>query len=568
MIARLPGWQKIKSVGVSFNFFSFLKFSGFISFFLFLSLISVPAFANGLSITNPELVDNVPASDTSDFEFDITWNNSWRDNENYDAVWVFVKYCTSGCTAVDGSAVWSHATLKTSGTNPSGVSRGSGTLIDVVVGQDKKGAFIQRTGGGIGTVTTTNISLVWDYATDGVSDATAVATTTYIKVFGIEMVYIPEGGFWLGDAADGTALTTVANFEYGGAATSLPGIVSSEGLLNFGTTATTFYYNTEQNANDGASGVIFSLPAVFPKGFQAFYMMKYEITEGQWIDFFNTLSPANAQTNRDITNNTNGGKNSDYATVANRNTIAWTAGGLATSAKPDRAMGYLGWPDLAAYLDWAAIRPMTELEFEKAARGPTYPVATEYAWGSTAATNCAAAGQGATLDGTETCSTGSSNITAANITFSGSSNAADNTTGPTRVGLYAKSTSVTRVDSGASYYGVMDLSGNVYEMVVTVGEVAGRTFAGTNGDGTLVTGSGSALYDGNATNDWPGISTTLSQGISVAAAASGAGVRGGAYSIALATPSELRVSNRANANIRPVGRMATRGGRGVRTAAS
>ena len=34
----------------------------------------------------------------------------------------------------------------------------------------------------------------------------------------------------------------------------------------------------------------------------------------------------------------------------------------------DRACNFLNWNDLAAYLQWAALRPMTELEFEKICR--------------------------------------------------------------------------------------------------------------------------------------------------------------------------------------------------------
>ena len=43
---------------------------------------------------------------------------------------------------------------------------------------------------------------------------------------------------------------------------------------------------------------------------------------------------------------------------------------------------FLSWMDLAAYLDWAALRPMTELEFEKICRGPNPPIAGEYVWGT------------------------------------------------------------------------------------------------------------------------------------------------------------------------------------------
>src|SRR5690606_15837112 len=47
------------------------------------------------------------------------------------------------------------------------------------------------------------------------------------------------------------------------------------------------------------------------------------------------------------------------------------------------ACNYLNWADFLSYLDWAALRPMTELEFEKASRGPLAAVTDEYAWGGT-----------------------------------------------------------------------------------------------------------------------------------------------------------------------------------------
>src|SRR5208283_4202281 len=51
------------------------------------------------------------------------------------------------------------------------------------------------------------------------------------------------------------------------------------------------------------------------------------------------------------------------------------------------AMNYSYWLDAAAYAAWAGLRPYTELEYEKAARGPITPVNGEYAWGSTGITN-------------------------------------------------------------------------------------------------------------------------------------------------------------------------------------
>ena len=107
------------------------------------------------------------------------------------------------------------------------------------------------------------------------------------------------------------------------------------------------------------------IPAAFPKGYNAFYVMKYEISQGQYTDFLNFLDPGLAPT---------------YfmnAYGSYRNTISRT-GLLYTCDAPDRACDYLSWSDLAVYLKWAALRPMDELEFEKACRGPLYPVPNEY----------------------------------------------------------------------------------------------------------------------------------------------------------------------------------------------
>lgn len=54
--------------------------------------------------------------------------------------------------------------------------------------------------------------------------------------------------------------------------------------------------------------------------------------------------------------------------------------------------------------------------------------------------------------------------------------------GPLRVGIFATPTS-DRVTAGASYWGILDLSGNVAERVMSVGIPAGREFTGAHGDG-------------------------------------------------------------------------------------
>ena len=55
---------------------------------------------------------------------------------------------------------------------------------------------------------------------------------------------------------------------------------------------------------------------------------------------------------------------------------------------------------------------------------------------------------------------------------------------PVRVG-FATNETTTRAQSGASYWGITELSGNVVETCVTV-NTYGRDFTGLNGDGKLL----------------------------------------------------------------------------------
>lgn len=515
---------------------------------LFSFLFSSPLLANNLTVQNAEIVDHSASNDTIVAEFDVSWNNAWRDSVNYDAVWIFLKYST------DSGTTWKHATLKTSGTNPSGFSDGTKnaasafTALDILVPTDKKGCFMQPAHSGSGTVNFTDAQLVWDYGADGLADADADASTTLIKVFGIEMVYIPQEGFSAGDGSAGAN----GEIEFGGVNASVIGAVSSEAGLSFENTSTQWYYNAPVTVNTGedGDGAKFELSEAYPKGFQAYYLMKYEITEGQWVAFFNTLTSAQ-KTTRDIT--AASGKNAD--TTVNRNTISWTTGD-ATTGKATRVMNYLSWMDVCAYADWAGLRPMTELEFEKAARGPLVPVDGEYAWGSTAITACATIS--GTEDGTETCTTSSVKAVYNNTTFSGG----DASTGPVRAGIFATSSTTTRAATGGSYYGVMELSGNVWERAATIGNAKGRGYSGTHGDGTLTTLSS---YEGNGTNsDWPGIDgTDTTRGVTGAA---GSGLRGGGW--ASTTVADLEVSGRRLAASEDSTRGTDYGGRLVRTASS
>jgi hypothetical protein len=373
-------------------------------------------------------------------------------------------------------------------------------------------------------VTANDMRLRWNYSDNGASSGDVVE----IRVLGIEMVYIPQGAFYAGDNA-----TSTSAFREKSTGDNDPWYISSENAIT--TTATTtgnYYY---PGGGDAANSV-FTIPADLPKGFGAFYMTKGELSQAAYAAFFNMLTSAQKST-RDITGNhaTYQGKNTDAITY--RNNLSWSGSGEMTlngGTHGGVAMNYLAWADLTAFLDWAGLRPMSELEYEKAGRGPLNAVAGEYAWGSTSilgATNITNGGLGSERG------------------HSGSRcayNSATNVQGPLRIGSFAKGVS-SRVASGGGFYGVMELSGNVWERAVTVGNSTGRLFQGRNHGNGVLASTGEA----NVTN-WPGTNSV------------GAGFRGGAWSYSAAN---ARLSDRDYAASTFTRRAtALSGGRGVRSA--
>ncbi|MDX5481580.1 MAG: formylglycine-generating enzyme family protein [Hymenobacteraceae bacterium] len=495
-----------------------LRSTFFIVALLLTAFSSFVASANNISISNVALKNQNTVDKTTIVSFDISWENSWRlsvGQQNWDAAWVFVKYQPSG------SQQWYHAKLK-----QTGHAAPTGAKIDAPA--DGTGAFIYRATAGSGTFSLADVGLKWDYAANGLTDGALVT----VKVFAIEMVYVPQGAFYAGDFN-----TSTASFKKGSAANDTrPWDINSEQAISVANVSSNGYYYTQGATYQGlTTGAAFTIPATFPKGYSAFYCMKYEISEGQWIDFFNTLTTPQ-KTTLDMTSSS--GKSRD--TEFNRNTISW-AGGEATTQAPNRAMGYMSWMDGAAYADWAGLRPMTELEFEKAARGNMNAIGGEYAWGNgdTIVPVVALANDGTATEG--------SNTPNANANYGGTG-----VIGPVRVGMFATSTS-NRVQAGASYWGVMDLSGNVWERVVSVGYTATHAFAGTHGDGEL-SGDGYANVP-----DWPGATGATNE----VKNAAGAGFRGGSWTTAATS---LRVSDRASAATSNASRTNDYGFRAVRTA--
>lgn len=481
--------------------------------------------ANNLSISNLSFVEN------QFVRCQISWENSWlaassQTPNNHDAVWLFVK-----AKGTDG--IWRHIDLAQNHTTD-----GSLQILNV---NDHKGVFVRRNSEGEG--------LSQGFINIQIADNQITAGNYQIKIIGIEMAYVPQGAFWVGD--------TMSNNTLRSGHKNTPFQISSENAISIGNTAQSLYGNTDNQPQGTA------IAATFPKGFAGFYAMKYEITQEQYADFLNCLkstqqaartavSPSlSAGTNALGTGNTarNGIVIATPATSTQAAVYACNANGNNIYNEPadgqNRACNWLSWGDMAAYLDWAALRPMTELEFEKAARGTAYPIPRGMAWGTNLVTDANTTVQ----DGTA--------AEAVTETVTGDYGLANHALafgqtylwGVLRVGFGATATS-SRLSAGASAYGLMELSGNVWETCVSVSQTEGLLFDGTHGNGTL-----SEAGEANA-NTWPSASGAISRG---------GGWNSLIYNNLTYQFRDLAISDRFYANTAPSARRNTSGGRGVRT---
>ena len=447
----------------------------------------------------------------SNITFDISWENSWSTNlapSNHDAVWVFVKY--QDCA----TNIWYHANLSnTSGDH----TAGSPLQADAVA--DGKGVFLRRSAFGGGNISATAISL-----------AMTIPTGSYnYKVFAVEMVNIPQGDFQIGDGVSTLTFNSITIT----AASQSSGIPASS-----------------------IGGGSQTIPAAYPMGYNGFYSMKYEITQEQYVEFLNTLTYDQQVTRQPADPISAAGTQVFSAGVNFRNGVAILSSGNnnvlpavfacdLTAGIPNNAddgqniaMNYISWADQAAYLDWAALRPMSDLEFEKICRGPLPRVAGEYPWGTTdismySSNNIVAATRNKPEETVATVNNGS-------VIYGQGPNIGTPSFGPVRSGIFARGTT-GRASSGAAYYGVMDMGGNLYERPVGTYNAAAVAFTGNLGDGLL-----SNLGAANQPT-WPD------------ASGNGACFRGGSWADA---EMGIRTSTRNNAP--NATRNQTYGGRGVR----
>ncbi len=516
--------------------------------------------ANDIKVLNTSIIEKNMQDSYAIIEFDLSWQNSWRVSSaqsNWDAAWVFIKF------RVNGEGDWKHAKLAIDGHQ---VGTGTPAQLDLgllnvkeafnAVSNPVLGAFVFRSENSLpAPFSIEDAQLKWDFSNEGIEEIDMLE----IKVFAIEMVYVPQGAFFLGSGG-----SEIGRFFKADNVNQPFQVVSENEITTASSGAGNLWGASGVSGNSAVSPANpHIIPASFPKGFDGFYAMKYSISQQQYVDFLNTLNRLQQHSRTatslpvSVSNVTNRFVMSNSPDPIFRNGIACDAqihptnpivfycdlnnNGIGGEENDGLwiATNYLSWADAAAYADWSGLRPMTELEYEKAARGTINPIPNEYAWGNTNIYQI----QGLT---NQNQSNESPLLNSSNAVY-GSHSLQQ---GPVRVGVFANETS-TRESAGASYYGIMELSGNVWERVVTVANVIGRNFNGNHGDGLL-----SSAGNGNVQN-WPGYeSNDIRNGI-------GAGSRGGSWSF---TVTSLQVSDRRNAGQKVNGRNNELGFRAVRTA--
>lgn len=526
-----------------------------------LALAAVLLFPFGLSANNIRIVGTPAVAKKNDsiaaITFTVAWDNSWKSSKpaNYDAAWIYVK-CWDGDQ-------WNHAYLADTGhtagnsdlagyrvTNRDGTKKnfsmtyelGKSVVYkkwhvdpdeDSVIGN--VGLFLYRKDSlGAGNVVVPGVSLLWNYAEQGfTSDDDLV-----VKVFAVEMVYVPQGAFYLGGM--GTAASQVGSFTAKQNVFGTPYYVASEDSIKL--------------ANDTSASSLWStvglvagtLPKGFPKGYDAFYIMKYELTQEAYADFLNTLNQGqqDGRINGTLASIAVGGSIWDgqqnglaawrnYVEVSQRAptvlfgvdanvnnkwnetiTVTRTIGGVTDSCVmgidgQDLAMNFVVFYDLLAYADFAGLRPMTEMEYEKACRGDRPVVVNEYAWGTTTLTyfnqgfhNALGAYTAYVPARIPDINTGNEHV--ADDYNCGATHGAyyvwwernQTIPCPLRVGCFADSTS-TRAAAGATYWGVMNMSDNCSELCISLGTASsapGQKFVGVHGDGQLLANGNADVY--------------------------------------------------------------------------
>ncbi len=311
-----------------------------------------------------------------------------------------------------------------------------------------------------------------------------------VWVTGLEMVHVAQGAYELGDPAPGASSAPNNCFHTKNAEGELTTYsVQSEARIetnrpDHAKPGELTWNAPSPDSNWGA------IPEQLPKGFKAFYCMKRQVTQGEYADFINSLGGLGQA----ITARYPYGGEGDYRFQIHR------AASGRVALRPLRACNWLAWADGIAYAWWAGLRPMSELEYEKACRGPLEAVAQEYSWGRGGSTFRPAriimGAEGGPYSPVTAPVSGNANLANAGTPLQGGDQGmgpvCDDAFGhgifPPGVDIKHPSTDETldhRQHTGTTYYGIYAMTGNLWEFTVNVCSTGGRAFDGSHGNGQL-----------------------------------------------------------------------------------
>jgi len=406
------------------------------------------AMATDLKISNVEFNGSPAdkANPTITAWLTVSWKNAWRNDKNYDAAWIFFKLNAQ-------EKEWSrlHGFIKRSGHQLIHNYQPNSANPSFFIPEDGAGLMIYPDRKYRGDVS-------WRIKVElDVPKIEGLRTDDLVYVFaeGLEMVFIPQGPFFLGESDTTSQRKASSFYEY---STRDYYKVTSENAISVGPSSNQLYY-TNNNEPDYRGDMKGPIPMEFPKGFQSFYMMKYELTEGNYVAFLNSIGVYYSHSRANF-----GGRN-----YYDERGGIFLQDGAYTTKSPARPANFTSWEDECAFADWAGLRPMTEMEYEKACRGGVRPnVANSFSWGNASKEKL-------------------------------SRYYSDASELILELPLQEKDLSDSNLEYfGASYYWAMDLNSSLWERCVSAGNEKGRQFKGTHGDGRL------SAYKGNATNaDWP-----------------------------------------------------------------
>ncbi|MFN5621448.1 MAG: hypothetical protein ACK478_09115 [Flavobacteriales bacterium] len=281
-----------------------------------------------LLVQNVTTTANIPGQSIQ-VQFDLNWGNTWRDDINWDAVWVFMKY-------KDANGLWKHAKV-----SPTGYSNGQGTPNLIEPTADQMGAFVRLALEGQGNFSSEGMQLRWNYGADGLSSVSGLE----VRVFAIEMVYTPQGDFSM-------------SFDASAPGGKFP-------IINSRLTPSLYVNGVNNVRIKGDAGLDLDANGVventaYPTGYYPFYLFKYEMSEQQYADFLNCLTPT------------------QRATLGVAGNFIIQNGDEYFSSRPNAVCTGANQQRLMAYADWCGLRPMSFLEFQKAYNGPKQPRTFQY----------------------------------------------------------------------------------------------------------------------------------------------------------------------------------------------